>query len=240
MEEKLSGIVISGINYGESDKIINVFTPDKGVVSAKLKSVKKAGAKLKFASEPFCFVEFVFSIGKVGRTVIGASLIDSFYPLRLDLNKLYSASAVLSFVKKFCKENIDSSEVFLLCIETLKNLAYGQEDAPKHLLEFLVKGLYFSGYGLELNGCCECKREPFDKVYFDYRTGGFYCQNCYTGSGREILKDTYLAIQSVVGGKQIDTDSAVKGLKLIDYYLENRIDTSVEPLKEIIKIYCNE
>ena len=45
MEEKLSGIVLSGINYGESDKIINVFTPEKGVVSAKMKSVKKAGAK---------------------------------------------------------------------------------------------------------------------------------------------------------------------------------------------------
>ena len=43
MEEKTSGIVLSGIGYGESDKIINVFTPDKGVVSAKMKSVKRQG-----------------------------------------------------------------------------------------------------------------------------------------------------------------------------------------------------
>ena len=60
MEEKLSGIVLGGVNYGENDKIINVFTLEKGVVSAKIKGVKKAGAKLKFASEPFCFAEFVF------------------------------------------------------------------------------------------------------------------------------------------------------------------------------------
>lgn len=240
MEEKLSGIVISGINYGESDKIINVFTPNKGVVSAKLKSVKKAGAKLKFASEPFCFVEFVFSLGKVGRTVIGASLIDSFYPLRLDIKKLYSASAVLAFAKKFCRENIDSSEVFLLTLETLKNIAYGDENAPKHLLQFFIRALYYSGYGLELNWCYECKNQPQDKVFFDYRTGGFYCQNCYNGGGREVLKQTFETIKNVADGQQAEQKSAVKGLKLIEYYLENRIDASIEPLKEVIKIYEND
>ena len=61
MEEKLSGIVVGGVNYGESDKILNIFTLEKGMVSAKIKGVKKAGAKLKFASEPFCFAEYVFS-----------------------------------------------------------------------------------------------------------------------------------------------------------------------------------
>ncbi|MBQ0098986.1 MAG: recombination protein O N-terminal domain-containing protein, partial [Firmicutes bacterium] len=46
MEEKLSGIVVSSISYGENDKILNIFTLEKGIVSAKIKGVKKAGAKL--------------------------------------------------------------------------------------------------------------------------------------------------------------------------------------------------
>ena len=238
MEEKISGLVLTGVSYGESDKIINIFTP-KGVVSAKLKSVKKAGAKLKFASEPFCFVEFVFSLGRVGRTVIGASLIDSFYPIRLDIKKLYSASAVLSFAKKFCQENIDSSEVFLLALDTLKQIAYGEDNAPAYLLEFLCKALFYSGYALDFNGCCECKKTPTDKVYFDYRTGGFYCQDCYNGGGREILTETYTALKSAMENGKISFSGAVKGLKLIDYYLENRADVSIDSLKEIIKI-CSE
>ena len=61
MEEKLSGIVLGGVNFSENDKILNIFTLEKGVISAKIKGVKKAGAKLKFASEPFCFAEFIFS-----------------------------------------------------------------------------------------------------------------------------------------------------------------------------------
>ena len=53
MEEKASGIVLSAVNYGESDKILNIFTLEQGVVSAKIKGVKKAGAKLRFSAEPF-------------------------------------------------------------------------------------------------------------------------------------------------------------------------------------------
>lgn len=236
MEEKISGLVLSGINYGESDKIINIFTP-KGVVSAKLKSVKKAGAKLKFASEPFCFVEFVFSIGKVGRTVIGASLIDSFYPLRLDLKKLYVSSAILSFAKKFCHENIDSSEIFLLSLDTLKKTAYGGESVVSYLLDFMCKALLYSGYGLNFNGCERCGKEPSNKVFFDYRSGSFYCEECYSGGGREILIDTYLTIKKVINNETISDEQAIKGLMLIDYYLENRPEVNIEPLKEIIKIY---
>ena len=40
MEEKMSGIVLGGISFGENDKILNIFTLEKGVVSAKIKGVK--------------------------------------------------------------------------------------------------------------------------------------------------------------------------------------------------------
>ena len=89
MEEKARGIVLGGVNFGESDKILKIFTLEKGVVSAKIKGVKKAGAKLKFASEPFCLVEFIFSVSSGRRTIIGASLIDSFYPVREDIEKYF-------------------------------------------------------------------------------------------------------------------------------------------------------
>ena len=87
MEEKVSGIVLGGVNFGENDKILKVFTLEKGLISAKIKGVKKAGAKLKFASEPFCFAEFILSVTNAGHTVIGASLFDSFYSIREDIIK---------------------------------------------------------------------------------------------------------------------------------------------------------
>ena len=186
-----------------------------------------------------CFAEFVFSLGKVGRTVIGASLIDSFYPLRLDLKKLYSASAVLAFAKKFCKENIDCSDVFLLAIDALKNIAYGKKSEQNYLAEFLCKALSVSGFGIDFSGCHECLNDISDRVYFDYRTGGFYCEQCFDGQGREVLLETYHALKSVVEDVEKSEKDMLKGLKLLEYYIENRIDVSIEPLKELIKL-CSE
>ena len=120
MEEKISGIIVGGVAVGENDKILNVFTP-KGVVSAKIKGVKKAGAKLRFASEPFCFAEYIFNKTTKFRTVIGASLIDSFYPIRENIERYYAGATVLEFVRKFYKENIDCADAFMLVVDTLKS-----------------------------------------------------------------------------------------------------------------------
>ena len=245
MEEKISGIVLSGVNYGESDRIVNILTPN-GVVSAKMKSVKKAGAKLKFASEPFCFAEFVFSVGKALRTVIGASLIDSFYPIRMDIKKLYSASSVLAFAKKFCKENLECTDVFITVIDSLKKMAYGTQNELVCLIEFLVKGLSYSGYALDVNGCHDCGDDEFERVYFDYNTGSFYCQDCFNGQGREILPQTFYALKYCMTqenlrednqkSQAIEQEHLVKALKLLEYYMENKVDVILEPLKELLKI----
>lgn len=236
MEEKLSGIVLGGISYGESDKILKIFTLEKGTVSARIKGVKKAGAKLKFASEPFCFAEFVFSCSLNKRTVIGASLIDSFYPIREDIKRYFAGGAILEFIKKFFKEEIVSQEIFLITMNALKELAYGNTDEVKTLATFLVKGLNVAGFGLNLFGCRECGKEFTGRVYFDAGLGGFLCEDCFSGIGREINPKTYFALKDVLLGKTVEKEFAVKSLKLLEYYLQFKTDESLKSLSELIKL----
>ncbi|MBR2070656.1 MAG: DNA repair protein RecO, partial [Clostridia bacterium] len=58
MNKKVKGIVIKSKDVGEADKLITLLTAEEGKISVKLKSVKKAKAKLKFAAETFCFGEY--------------------------------------------------------------------------------------------------------------------------------------------------------------------------------------
>ena len=236
MEEKLSGIVLGGVNYGENDKILNVFTLEQGVVSAKIKGVKKAGAKLKFVAEPFCFAEIVFSKKGKMRTVINASLIDSFYSLRLDLKKYFCAGSVVEYVKKFIQEGIISSELFVLTVNTLKNLAYGDLAPQGVLLDFFIKALTLSGYALKSDGCFTCNKDFEGKVCFDYVYGGFFCLECKTPDCKEINRQTYLTIRDCANGQIPDDQSAVKPLRLIDYYLNLKADVSLKSLKELLAI----
>ena len=237
MEEVIRGVVLGGVNYGENDKILNVFTLEKGVVSARIKGVKKAGAKLKFASEPFCFAEFVFSKTGDRRTVIGASLIDSFYPLREDIKRFYAGATVTEFVRAFSREGIVSTDLFVLVCETLKTLAYGTERARTALVEFLSKALFIVGYGLNLNGCGECGCTDIDgRTFFDYNSGCFYCEECFDGRGREIHNSTYKAFRDLLNGKEIDDQDSIRALRLLEYYVTNKIETVLKSLKELLSL----
>ncbi len=236
MEEKMSGIVLGGISFGENDKILNIFTLEKGVVSAKIKGVKKAGAKLKFASEPFCFVEFVFSKKGENRSVIGASLIDSFYPVREDIVKYFCAGAVVEFIKRFYREDIVDADTFFISVSALKSIAYG-DNAKSALVTFLISALKDSGYALSLNGCFRCLSKIENKVYFDYRTGSFLCEKCFDGTGREINPQTFSALMKAEENTlKDDDDGVIMALKLLEYYIENRTDERINSLKELIKI----
>ena len=235
MEEKLSGIVLSSIAYGENDKILNVFTLEKGVISAKIKGVKKAGAKLKFASEPFCFAEFIIAQGKAGYTVINASLIDSFYPIRESVFKYYAGATVLEFIKRFYRENITSSQTFLTVVEALKKIAY-DENYISALAEFLLKAISQTGYGLQTYGCFECGKQPTFRVFFDYRSGAFYCQDCFNGEGREIHLQTFLALKKLENGLALEREEGVKALRLLEFYLDFKGEERLNSLKELIKM----
>lgn len=236
MEEKLSGIVLGGISYGENDKILSIFTPEKGTISAGIKGVKKAGAKLKFASEPFCFAEFVFSVKSDRRTVIGASLIDSFYPLRENIERFFCAGTVTEFIKKFIKEEVSSPETFILTIETLKNLAYGDEHHKSVTVKFLLKALSMAGYGLSLNGCMRCGEKLRERVFFECYSGGFTCEKCKSDNGREINSVTYHALVKAEKGEVLDIQEADFALRLLDFYLTHKADEKVNSLKELIKL----
>ncbi len=235
MEEKVVGLVIGSIAYGEYDKIITIFTLEKGVVSAKIKGVKKAGAKLKFASEPFCFAEFILT-GSNFKTVINASLLDSFYPLREDIVRLYAGSAVLEIAKKFMKEGMTFEQYFTLTINALKQLAYSKENPLVLLIKYVLDTLSSMGYAINLEGCYKCGSEIKGRIFFDYLSGGFTCYDCFTDGLREVNLSTYESLRDVCSGEEIEPDLAVKCLKLLNFYLINKTEVSVKPLAELIKI----
>ncbi len=236
MEEVISGIVISAVSYGDNDKILNVFTLEKGVVSARIKGVKKAGAKLKFAAEPFCFAEYVFLKSGDKRTVIGASLIDSFYPIREDIKKLYSAAAAAEFIKAFSREEIVSPELFITFCECLKGLAYGESGFTNALVKFYVQSLALVGYGLSLRGCANCGVDIAGRTFFDYNKGGFTCEECFDGNGREIINATYRALKKADENLDISEEEGFYALRLIDFYLFSKTETRLKSLKTLIEL----
>ena len=172
------------------------------------------------------------------RTVIGASLIDSFYPVRENIVKFFCAGTVLEFVKKFYQEDMVSPDAFLSMVKALKKIAYGEKNFKSTLVNFLLGALKESGFQLSVNGCfyCGCE-EILGRVFFDYRTGSFSCENCFDGTGREVNHQTLTAL-CLAEKEQLDDgfEGTDKALRLLDYYLKNRTEESLNSLAELIKM----
>ena len=58
------GIVLTSYPFKEKDRIIKVFTKDKGLISLIIKGLSSKRSNLLALSSNFCMQEFVYRIGK--------------------------------------------------------------------------------------------------------------------------------------------------------------------------------
>ncbi len=235
MDIKVNALMIRAADYGENDKILTLFSAEHGKISAGIKGVKKAGAKLKFAAQPFCFAEYILS-QKGGRyTVINASESESFYDLRCDINKFYAASALCEAVSVLTFEEDAVPELFSLCIKTLSDMCTGNEGLA--LIGFLSRLLTISGYGFSLNGCgvCGTSLDGAEKLKFDFNSGIFTCWDC--GSGAGVSKGTYDCLLAAEGKNcSVTPDGTIRCLRLLREYFALKTDTRLTALSEYIRL----
>lgn len=177
IEKVTDAIVLKTKDFKESDKLITLFSPTEGKISAVLKGVKKASAKLKFAGEPFCFAEFtLIKRGEIA-TVTNCAEISSFFEIRQDIHSFYCGYAVLEIALSFIEENQPNAQLFIETVKTLKQLAAGNASAEICLLKYALK--VFENFGQKpcFDKCAECGEKVGD-AYFDFSAGGVLCSNC--------------------------------------------------------------
>ena len=89
---RMQAIVLNKTDYRDSDRILTLFAPDKGKLTASAKGVKKQNAKNRAAGEVFAFVTFLLADTRGRYTGTGFDSIDSFHELREDFDRLAAAS----------------------------------------------------------------------------------------------------------------------------------------------------
>ncbi|MEK7116895.1 MAG: recombination protein O N-terminal domain-containing protein [Patescibacteria group bacterium] len=99
------GIVVSGKIEGDSNKRINIFTENFGLINARVQGSRNIHSKLRGGSQDFSFGEFSLVHGKSGWRVVSARADKNlFEAFRNSPAKLKIVSNILNLIKKLVSE----------------------------------------------------------------------------------------------------------------------------------------
>lgn len=242
MEVKTEAVVLQTVDYKDNDKLLTLFSPTLGKITAGIRGVKKPKAKLAFAAQPFCFSEYVLA-EKGGRyTVISAYLHESFFPLRADVERFYAACAAAELCRELSLENERYEGLFIALIECLKSLCYAGENAFEALISFLLVALRELGYPIELGYLEECDGDIGEKLWFDFADGRFTSFERCT-SGERASLSTYHTLRKCAGLRFEENKLAggvKRALRLIRAYLSEKTETRFDALGEVIRLCVDE
>lgn len=223
MEFTADALVIRTANYGESDRMVTLLSAGRGKFGAAMKGVRKAGAKLNFAAQPFCFAEYTVAERAGRKTIISASLHDGFYSLREDMTTYYTAICILEACDVLLPEELPADEMLVAAVGAIKKLCAGGEYA---LLEFLCEALKLSGYPVELD-------EEGAMNKFDFESGAFSCG----GTGAPVSESTVETLRHALGLKGTPSpDGYKRALRLLRSYFSYQTETDIPTLGELLNI----
>lgn len=173
---KVKAIVLGGVNIKEKDKLLTLFTLEKGKMSVSMKGVRGDKAKLKSYKDVFTFGEFVIEEGKYSSIVTAVDVIDNFYSLTKDIEKYYEACAIVDIVSKVSTEE-PNPQLFIEFIKTLKTLCYTEVKKYYVINKFLLSVLSSMGYRFLSEKCMECNAS-LESKYLNLQVGEIVCPKC--------------------------------------------------------------
>jgi DNA repair protein RecO (recombination protein O) len=181
---KTEAVVLRSIRYGEADRILHVYTPNRGRVSAIAKGVRRARSRFGGRLEPFFRLRLELHEGRGELlTVTGAQTVEGHRRLREDALALDAAARACDAVGRLFETPEPHPAVFNLLCRRLGLLDEGAAEASGRAaaLQFRLKLLHAAGVAPQLGACASCgEREHL--VGFSGAAGGVVCGACEAGS----------------------------------------------------------
>ena len=182
---KTEGIVLRSLRYGEADRILHLYTPDRGRVSAIAKGVRKTKSRFGGRLEPFFRLNLVLYEGKSELlTVTSAETVAAHPRLREDARALDGAARACEAVARVFDDGDPHAGVYHLLANQLALLDRDPARASRaNALTFRLKLLLAAGFAPHLAACASCGEQDH-LVGFSGAAGGVVCSACEASAFR--------------------------------------------------------
>lgn len=189
----VTAVNIGSFNLGESDKLLTLFTAERGLMKAVAKGARKPGSKMSGKSELLNSNTLFLSTGRTLDIITQAQSLETFANLRKDLVHLsyglYYAELTQAFGQGLSEE---SGTYFDFLQESLRAQAQLSSNPTWLALRFELGLLDLLGYKPELTYCVMCRQilTDFTLAAFHQDGGGIVCRNCFESARSPLVRES--------------------------------------------------
>jgi DNA repair protein RecO (recombination protein O) len=181
-------IVLRSFRLGEADRVLHLYTLDRGRVGAVAKGIRRTKSRFGGRLEPLSHVEATLHQGRGElHTVTGAELVRSHRAAREEPYRLGVGLVGLEAMLRLFTEQEANARAFAALARFLDVLdalspRAGRAALDPLALAFQLKLLWLSGYLPHLTSCAECGAEDAPLVGYSPKSGGAVCAACGAGA----------------------------------------------------------
>jgi len=179
---RVEGVVLRHADWGEADRLLTLYTRERGKVRAIAKGARKIRSRKAGHLEPFTRVTLQLARSHDLPIVTQADTLDAYLPIHENLVKTSQAAYIVELLDRFTYEDdTENYGIFRLLTEVLTRLE--KESDPWLAIRYYeVRLLDLLGYRPHWFECANCGREiKAEDQYFSAARGGVLCPDCGRG-----------------------------------------------------------
>ncbi len=178
MKINVTGIIIKEMDLSDSDKLVNILTSEKGIVSAIAKRSKTFRNRLGGMIQLFAYGEFALYTAKNGYILSGCEIKELFLGLRSDLEALALSEYFCQLCLSLRPEAAISNEFLRVFLNSLFFMVNRKMDIKILKSIFELRACSLCGYMPKLVSCERCGSFENDSMNFSLEKAKLFCSRC--------------------------------------------------------------
>jgi len=235
---RTQAIVLGHFEYGEADRILKLYSLEKGKFSAIAKGVRKISSHKAGHLEPFTHVNLFLARGRDLDIITQAEAINLMMGLRENLQRMAQASYVVEVLDRFTYEEGPNPGLFRLLTQTLGRMET-HPNIETVIRYYEIRLLDLLGFRPQLFECIDCGEAILAQdQFFSPLAGGVACHKCGRARAeawpidkdvlrylRHFQRSDWKVVAAIVIPEKIHNEMAAQIEAYFTYLLERRLNT---------------
>ena len=129
-----NAINLKSYDFGEADKIVMMYSKEKGLIKCIAKSSKKPNGKLCGRMDTFVANNLLLTKGKSMDIVSQAEILNSFFRIRQNTEKMFYSMYCVETIKNFGEENDENSNTVYDLLYSVTRIYFAYEGTVRFVV----------------------------------------------------------------------------------------------------------